>query len=103
MTRGDFIKYCRYYKGEDNCPFKAGSNEAGLWEMEQRYIEPCVRNGAWDERCENRVKRYIEAYPNEKNIYTDKNVSIHTKGIAYYIEQMSAKWNPYGPNWVLSY
>ncbi len=38
MTREEKLKYCRYYKGEDNCPYK-DQNEHMFWFLEQLWTE----------------------------------------------------------------
>ncbi len=101
MTREELIGYCRYYKGEDGCPFEKGPQTV-FWKWEKMYVQA---NAGRDEPngWEEGVKRYCRNHPKAENIYTDKSVSIHTRGIAYFIEQMSAKWMPYGPNLVFKY
>ncbi len=37
MTREELIGYCRYYKGEEECPFTTGIM-AWFWDMECKYV-----------------------------------------------------------------
>lgn len=37
MDKKDLLKFCRYYKGEDDCPFKE-QNKSMLWFYERAWI-----------------------------------------------------------------
>ncbi len=105
MTREELISYCKYYKGEKKCPFEGNTDEGFFWFIESKYVRNAVLKGI-DDYCkyrERRAENYIYAHPDERNIYTDKSVSIHTKGIATYIEDMSAKWIPMQRNKIFNY
>ena len=41
MNRDELLKHCRYYKGEDKCPFD-DDDMAWFWSIESRYVR---RNG----------------------------------------------------------
>ncbi len=96
MTREELIKYCRYYKGEEDCPFERNTNKSRFWHMEKNYVISRSRLGreCRTEGWENEAKKYIKNYPQAKNILTSKDVSIHTKGIVMYINEMLMKWCP---------
>ncbi len=105
MTREGLIGYCRYYKGEDECPFENSTNEGFFWLVEKKYVQRAVEVGI-DEYCkyrEGKAQAYIDTHPTGKNIYTSTDVSIHTKGIATYVEDMSAKWLPMQRNKIFDY
>lgn len=37
MNREELLKHCRYYKGEDKCPFDDGEL-SWFWDMERVYV-----------------------------------------------------------------
>ena len=37
MDKKDLVKFCRYYKGEDDCPFK-DQNKSMLWFYERAWV-----------------------------------------------------------------
>ncbi len=37
MKKSDLLKYCRYYKGEDNSPFEE-QNKSMLWFYERSWV-----------------------------------------------------------------
>ncbi|MCD8303049.1 MAG: hypothetical protein LUC44_08560 [Prevotellaceae bacterium] len=107
MTRNELLKYCRYYKGEEDCPFKEGDVRGFFWFTERMYFRNAVTCELGIDRFletrKNRVRHYIDTHPDETNIYTDPNVSIHTKAFASYVEDMSAKWRPMSRNLIFDY
>ncbi|MCD7721306.1 MAG: hypothetical protein LUI09_03660 [Prevotellaceae bacterium] len=103
MTKEELLKYCRYYKGEEKCPFKEGDNRGFFWYAEKDYLKMAERGEDCPKSFEARVQRYLDTCPDKKNIYTDPTVSIHTKGMACFIEYMSAKWMPMSRNLIFDY
>ena len=43
MDKKDLVKFCRYYKGEDDCPFKE-QNKSMLWFYERAWIFDMLRD-----------------------------------------------------------
>lgn len=39
MAKSDFIKHCRYYRGQAENPNKDNANMAWFWDMERVYVE----------------------------------------------------------------
>ncbi len=89
------LEYCRYYKGEDACPFVTGSNQGVFWDIERQYVENAAQSDDWCGTWENYARRRISAHPKRKSILTSEDTAIQTKGIAMYILEMLAKWMPY--------
>ncbi len=103
MTREELISYCKYYKGEKECPYSYNDNpkELTFWGMEKQYVESVIaaaENGVdsrahWEERIPRyaRMKDYSEAI---RKKFTDNSIGIHTKGILVYMVIMLSKWAP---------
>ncbi len=103
MTRKELIGYCRYYKGEEKCPYERFSNKETFWEIESMYVDLGIHDETWRESMETKVAKYGDKLTEEKNIFTDDSVDIHTKGIAVYVFDMLAKWMPYDMQTPLEY
>ena len=43
MDKKDLLKFCRYYKGEDDCPFKE-QNKTMLWFYERAWMFDMLRD-----------------------------------------------------------
>lgn len=44
MDKKDLLKFCRYYKGEDDSPFRE-QNKSMLWFYERAWINEMLNNG----------------------------------------------------------
>lgn len=44
MDKKDLLKFCRYYKGEDDNPFRE-QNKSMLWFYERAWINEMLNNG----------------------------------------------------------
>lgn len=42
MTDKDAKKFCRYYHGENECPFRYDDERATLWRIERMWVERMV-------------------------------------------------------------
>lgn len=56
MNKSDAIKFCRYYHGEDNCPFRDDDRSA-LWKIERSWLERMINGDT--EMIENAVNEYV--------------------------------------------
>lgn len=54
MEKKDLLKLCRYYKGEDDCPFKE-QNKSTLWFYERAWVFDTLNNS-------NSLSSAIEEY-----------------------------------------
>ncbi|MCD8202494.1 MAG: hypothetical protein LUD48_02485 [Prevotella sp.] len=100
MTKDELKKYCRYYKGEKECPYEHRSAKGRFWYFEKMYLDRWANsNKSW----ERYAISYMKNYPDAQNLLTQKDVSIHTKGIAMFINEMYGKWMPYSMDEVLEY
>ena len=103
MEKPDFIKHCRYYKGEEKCPFDRSSNPGFFWCCEQMYVENVRQHKGFNLPWEDSARQYISTHPNENNDLTSDKFSIETKGLILYIEAMLEKWRPYDVNIIFDY
>lgn len=105
MEAKDLLKHMNYYKGEDryDCPFESGSDDGLFWYLESMFFENVQRSNNELEGWKCYARRYIEEHPNEKNVLTDNDVSIETKAIILYCEEMMRKWMPYSVDRIFRY
>ena len=98
-----FIAHCKYYNGEESSPFEDSSNKSLFWQCEKMYVEKSSRSTGFHQFWIEFAKEYIRTHPNEKNILTSDTVSIETKGIILYSEEMLRKWVPYNVDAIFDY
>ena len=97
------IAYCKYYKGEESCPFDDSSNKPFFWQCEKMYTQNCSRSADFHQYWIEAVKEYISSHTNEKNVLTSDTISIETKCIILYSEEMLRKWVPYNVDAIFDY
>ncbi len=56
MDKSDAIKFCRYYHGEDVCPFR-DEERATLWKIERAWAERMIAVNT--EMIEEAVSEYV--------------------------------------------
>lgn len=56
MNRNDYLKFCRYYHGEKECPYKG--DKALFWGYELAWIEMSLSK---DDALGNMLEEYIRA------------------------------------------
>lgn len=56
MDKSDAIKFCRYYHGEDVCPFR-DEERATLWKIERAWAERMTAGNT--EMIEEAVSEYV--------------------------------------------
>lgn len=87
MDKKDLLKFCRYYKGEDDCPFK-NSPQFYIWTIERDWISEMGLEDVVSDRMSSALNRYITAG------YTDfekfDNTPITLKAMLFMLIE---KWN----------
>ena len=94
MTRAELIKLCRYYKGEEECPFDRGSIDSRLWGGEKMLAD----NVSCDERFFQRMKDSLEeelAAGDLEEVYFDSSIPIEKRVIIFYLDLWYSKHFPY--------
>lgn len=88
MTYQEKLNLCRYYKGEQECPFGFGSSKGIFWQLEQQYYFSVD----WDYSSYNRqADNYIKEHSDEKNFMTS-DAPLYQKGFVMFAEAMLEKW-----------
>ena len=94
MTRDELIKQCRYYKGEEECPFDGSSIEALWWSGEKLLSD----NVSCDERFFKRLKDSFEeelAAGDLEGVYVDSSIPLEKRVIMLYLDLWHGKFFPY--------
>lgn len=84
------LKYCRYYKGETDCPFKEETPSFHFWHLEKQYWKNTDFN---HNEFEGRALDYIQKNPDKTNFLTS-DAPIEQKGFVLFAEAMLEKWSP---------
>lgn len=93
------LKYCRYYKGETDCPFDIGTSQAHFWYFEEQYW----MDSSFDHiQFEEKAIDYIQKHPNCTNFLTS-DAPIEQKGFVLFAEAMLEKWCPQDVNLIFEY
>lgn len=87
MEKKDLIKFCRYYMGEQKCPFSNGS-EASLWSYERAWVEFNVDNIKGREHLADLVNDYARVGLSLFEIHDDTPVTLKALLFNRY-----CKWN----------
>lgn len=93
------LKYCKYYKGEKDCPFKAYTPPFHFWYFEEQYW-----NGTnFDHKMfEDIAREYIEENKDKDN-YMTSDAPIEQKGFVMFAEAMLEKWMPHKVDIIFKY
>lgn len=92
----DKLKFCRYYKGEEECPFKESEepNKTTFWYYEKQYFfeEYRVPNGA--KYWQDDIKGTAASYPDVAPFLLYSNLPRETKGLIAYMREDLGHMNP---------
>ncbi len=95
MTREELIGYCRYYKGEEECPHETGTDNGIFWNIEKMYVENSIDDDKWSKGWESSAMSFVKDNKDNESVVRTKDFPVQTKGIYMYVCQMIAKWMPY--------
>ncbi len=94
MTRDELIKQCRYYKGEEECPFDRSSIEALWWSGEKLLSD----NVSCDKNFFQRLKQSLEeaiASDECTGVLIDSSIPIEKRTIIFYLDLWHVRNFPY--------
>ena len=94
MTRDELIKQCRYYKGEEECPFDGGSIDSVRWGGEKILAD----NVSCDERFFQRLKDSLEDALTSGDcdgVLIDSTIPLEKRAIIFYLDLWHGKNFPY--------
>ncbi len=94
-------KFCKYYKGEEKCPYQYGTPDGVFWEFERMYWQSEFVID-FHKECEARARAYMKENKDKKNFLTSK-APIEQKGFVVYAEAMLEKWMPYDVDMIFKY
>lgn len=98
MTREELIKQCRYYKGEEECPFKHDDNKARFWFGELQWVRADAES-EWT-KYGRETRQQLKG---EKAKAADKYSDVQF-GIVLFIESLFSKHDPYDTmQWIYAY
>lgn len=106
LEKNGRYKFCKYYKGEEQCPYEYGTPELSFWYFEKDYWETFddgLYTYRFDHRYfEERARTYIKENKDKKNFMTS-DAPIEQKGFVMFAEEMLEKWVPYKVDMIFKY
>lgn len=67
------LRYCKYYKGENKCPYSLESTESTFWELEQTWVN--IVNPS-EETREQMILEFTFEYPDGIPYITDTPIGL---------------------------
>lgn len=95
----DNLKYCKYYKGEVECPFKMYSSAFHFWHFEEQYWN----HSNFDHNMFEDVARCYITNNKDKDNYMTSDAPIEQKGFVMFAEAMLQKWMPHNVDIIFKY
>lgn len=98
MLEKKLEKYCRYYKGEEECPFEYDTPAYHFWHFEKMFYaerDDEGRNG-W-------IPSDGEKHSEEYNFLENDEFNDVEKGFLLFAYEMTAKWMPYDTAMIYEY
>lgn len=105
LEKNGKYKFCKYYKGEEKCPYEYGTPELSFWHFEEQYWNFISHRNSYEfdhKIFEDRARRYIEENKDKKNFMTS-DAPIEQKGFVMFAEEMLQKWCPYNVDMIFKY
>lgn len=105
LEKNGRYKFCKYYKGEEKCPYEYGSPEGVFWEFEKMYWDSRDIHGSYmfDHRIwEYYARTYMKENKGKKNFMTS-DAPIKQKGFVMFAEEMLEKWMPHKVDMIFKY
>ncbi|MBQ9212343.1 MAG: hypothetical protein IJ150_00155 [Bacteroidales bacterium] len=94
MKKTDILKYCKYYHGEKENPYKKNTTNAIWWNGEQILCNETKNDKDFFYRLINRLQNAIK----EKHctgILVDESIPIEKRTIIYYLDLWHGRFFPY--------
>lgn len=99
------LTFCKYYKGEEKCPYDYGSVKGIFWDFEKMYWNRVEEAGKYPfnhDMFEDMAREYISNNKDKDNFLTS-DAPIEQKGFVLFAEEMLRKWMPHHVNYVFEY
>ena len=94
MTQNELIKQCRYYKGEEECPFDRSSIEALWWSGEKLLSDNVSRDKNFFQRLKQSLEEAI-ASDECTGVLIDNSISLEKRAIIFYLDLWHGRNFPY--------
>lgn len=105
LEKNGRYKFCKYYKGEEKCPYEYCTPEGVFWDFEKMYWKfiPHLNSYEFDHRIwEYYARDYMKKNKDKKNFMTS-DAPIEQKGFVMFAEEMLRKWIPYDVDMIFKY
>lgn len=94
MTRDELIKQCRYYKGEEECPFDRGSIDALWWSGERSLSDNVFHDKSFFQRLKDSLEDALTS-GECSGALIDSSIPLEKRAIIFYLDLWHGKNFPY--------
>lgn len=94
MTRDELIKQCRYYKGEEECPFDRGSIDALWWSGEKSLSDNVSDDKSFFQRLKDSLEDALTSGDCD-GVLIDSSIPFEKRAIIFYLDLWHGKNFPY--------
>ena len=94
MTREELIKQCRYYKGEEKCPFERNSNADLWWGGEKMFVDYASDDESFFQGLKDSFEDAL-ASGHCNGVLVDSSIPIEKRVLIFYLDLWHGKWFPY--------
>lgn len=96
MEKNKYLKFCRYYKGEETNPYRNYKDERekllfNFWDAEMRF---CIQSDKSDFINEDFISMMSKAAPEIRHITKDKSQPIESRAIIAYAVAAISYFSP---------
>ena len=82
MTREELIKQCRYYKGEEKCPFERNSNADLWWGGEKMFVDYASDDESFFQGLKDSFEDAL-ASGHCNGVLVDSSIPIEKRAVSY--------------------
>lgn len=95
MDKNDFIKQCKYYKGEEENPFVTEDRLSAMWwDGEKSFYDKLGDNLNFFNKVGGLLQKSIEN-KDVSGILVDDSVAFEKRALIFYLDLWHSKWFPY--------
>lgn len=92
MKRDELLKQCKYYKGEENNPFKPGTTDSLWWNGEKQLCDTVEQDSTYFDAL---LDEYKQAQNDCSGVLADKSVPLNKRAIIFYLDLWHGRYFPY--------
>lgn len=92
MKRDELLKLCKYYKGEENNPFKPGTTDYLWWNGEEQLCAAVEEDNSYFDTL---LDDYKKVQNDCSGVLADKSVPLNIRAIIFYLDLWHGQHFPF--------